>query len=189
MALRRTPKNETEVWARELANGDMAVGLLNKGASAQGSPGIDNCQWKVLTGGYNESCGGDSGNSGHMDIHSLEDAKKKCCGLGKSCVSASVPVSGRGPAYFKKNDGCGWKVSTKYNSLIKLVQGPQPVGPPPPPPAAVITASFAMVGWPHPTAKVRDLWAHSDLGTLSSLSVTVPAHGLALLRLSPAAAA
>ena len=32
MALRVTPKGETEVWARELANGDLAVGLLNKGA-------------------------------------------------------------------------------------------------------------------------------------------------------------
>eukprot|EP01050_Picozoa_sp_SAG11_P013853 SAG11_NODE_1650_length_4510_cov_6.795738_7_plen_117_part_00 len=77
MALRRTPKNETEVWARELADGDMAVGLLNKGGGSQGSAAVDNCKWKVLTGGYNESCGGESGNSGHMEIHSLEDAKKK----------------------------------------------------------------------------------------------------------------
>eukprot|EP01050_Picozoa_sp_SAG11_P013854 SAG11_NODE_1650_length_4510_cov_6.795738_8_plen_98_part_00 len=97
-----------------------------------------------------------------------------------------MPASGHGTAYFKKNDGCGWKTSTKYNGLLKLVQGPQPTAPPPPPPAALVTASFATIGWPHPTAKVRDLWAHSDLGVMSSLSVTVPPHGLALLRLSPA---
>ena len=104
---------------------------------------------------------------------------------GKDCVSASVPKDGRGEACFKKNDGCGWKVNAQYNSLVKLEQGPQPVGPPPPPPATVVNATLSMVGWKHAKAKVRDLFARKDLGILTELSARVPAHGLALLRLSP----
>jgi glucan 1,6-alpha-isomaltosidase len=40
------------------------------------------------------------------------------------------------------------------------------------------------VGLTNPVA-VRDLWAHKDLGALSSYSATLPAHGCALLKLTP----
>ena len=57
MGLRVTPKGDTEVWARELANGDIAVGLLNKNGGGGGG-GVDNCEWETFNGGYNESSGG-----------------------------------------------------------------------------------------------------------------------------------
>ena len=186
MGLRVSPKGETEVWARELANGDIAVGLLNKGIG--GSGGVDNCKWQLIssngtgTGGYNESCGGNSGDNGCADVVNLEDAKSRCCGMEAECVSVSMPKTGHGKACFKKNDDCGWNVDHAYSSLVKLSQGP----PQPPAKGTLITATFKAVGWGHATAKVRDLWEQKDLGTMSgSHSAYVPLHGLALLRLSP----
>lgn len=178
MGLRITPKNSTEVWARNLSNGDIAVGLLNKGSSPSG--GVDNCEWKVYTGGYNESTGGGAGNAGCTVVSSAEEARATCCGLESQCVSASVPVSGQGEACFKKNDNGGFTVNSGYTSVVKTKQGPQPT-----PTGATITATLASVGWKHSTAKVRDLFAQQDLGTMSSLKATVPPHGLALFRLSP----
>ena len=180
MALRLTPKGDTEVWARELANGDLAVGLLNKNGGS-GAGGVDNCKWKVLPGGYNESCGGRAGNIGCSRTITLEDAKKHCCGLGSECASVSVPTSGSGESCYKKNDNCGWKKNAAYQSLIKVEQGP----PQPPPKGVNITATLELVGWHGgKTAKVRDLWAHTDLGVQSSLEAIVPPFGLALFRLS-----
>ncbi len=42
------------------------------------------------------------------------------------------------------------------------------------------------LGLPNPVA-VRDLWAHKDLGSISSYSAALPAHGCALLKLTPLA--
>jgi hypothetical protein len=42
------------------------------------------------------------------------------------------------------------------------------------------------LGLPNPVA-VRDLWAHKDLGAISSYSAALPAHGCALLKLTPPA--
>merc|ERR1711924_508561 len=67
MALRMTPKGDTEIFARNLSNGDVAVAFLNKG-SGPTAPGVDTCTWKTFTGGYNESCGGASGNAGCITI-------------------------------------------------------------------------------------------------------------------------
>eukprot|EP01043_Picozoa_sp_COSAG02_P081900 COSAG02_NODE_20247_length_841_cov_1.156334_1_plen_172_part_00 len=129
----------------------------------------------------NESCGGPAGNSGCSHTTSLEDAKKQCCGLGSKCVSVSVPTSGEGESCYKNNDDCGWKKNAAYQSLVKLEQGP----PQPPPQGAKITASLKLVGWQGgKTAKVRDLWAHKDLGEQESLEAMVPPNGLALFRLS-----
>ena len=73
--LRVSPKAPTEVWARNLSNGDVAVALLNKG---DGSPahGVDNCEWAIYVGGYNESTGGSAGNDGcsHGKL-TLEEAR------------------------------------------------------------------------------------------------------------------
>ena len=52
MGLRVSPKAATEVWARNLSNGDVAVAMLNKGGAGPTPPGIDNCEWKQYTGGY-----------------------------------------------------------------------------------------------------------------------------------------
>ncbi len=52
---------------------------------------------------------------------------------------------------------------------------------------ATVTANFTDVGFTG-NAAVRDLWSHTDLGTsANSFSRSLPAHGSALLRLTPAA--
>lgn len=181
MGLRMTPKGTTEVWARNLSNGDVAVALLNKGDGSD-SPGVDNCEWRTYTGGYNESSGGAGGNAGCLN--DVKEARAKCCALGKGCVSVSAPVSGSGTACLKRNDDDGWVANRAYDSLVKVKQGPQP--PPKPPQQTKIEASFGLVGWKHASAKVRDLFEKKDLGEVSSLSAMVNPHGVVLLRLSPA---
>ena len=46
---------------------------------------------------------------------------------------------------------------------------------------------FQTLGFP--AARVRDLWQHADLGTLSSLQFDIPAHGCRVFRVVPGAAA
>ncbi|HVH66908.1 MAG TPA: glycoside hydrolase family 27 protein [Gemmatimonadales bacterium] len=49
----------------------------------------------------------------------------------------------------------------------------------------VITASWHAIGL-YRAAHVRDLWAHTDLGTFTDrFSATVPAHGVVMVRISP----
>jgi alpha-galactosidase len=51
----------------------------------------------------------------------------------------------------------------------------------------VITASWRAFGIRGP-ARVRDLWAHADLGTFTGrFAATVPAHGVVMVRITPAA--
>lgn len=51
---------------------------------------------------------------------------------------------------------------------------------------SVIGASWHALGI-HGSARVRDLWAHADLGTFTGrFSATVPAHGAVMVRITPA---
>jgi alpha-galactosidase len=53
--------------------------------------------------------------------------------------------------------------------------------------AADISVSWTDIGYPpHLTAKVRDLWAHKDLGNLSEkFSAAVPSHGVVMVTIKP----
>jgi alpha-galactosidase len=55
------------------------------------------------------------------------------------------------------------------------------------PAAAEVSVSWTDIGYPsHLTAKVRDLWAHKDLGSLSGkFSAEVPSHGVVMVTLKP----
>jgi alpha-galactosidase len=55
------------------------------------------------------------------------------------------------------------------------------------PKAADISVSWTDIGYPpHVTAKVRDLWAHKDLGNLSEkFSAAVPSHGVVMVTIKP----
>jgi len=46
-----------------------------------------------------------------------------------------------------------------------------------------VSVDFAQLGISG-SLKVRDLWLHVDEGTASSLSVTLPAHGCKIVKLS-----
>ena len=100
--------------------------------------------------------------------------------MAKDCASVSMPKAKCGKACFKKNDDCGWNVDARYSSLVKTAQGP----PQPAPKGAKITADFKSIGWGGASAKVRDLFAQKDLGSMTSLEATVQPHGLAMFRLS-----
>jgi alpha-galactosidase len=52
---------------------------------------------------------------------------------------------------------------------------------------AGITAAWADIGYPsHLAAKVRDLWAHRDLGEMTgSFHATVPSHGVVMVTIKP----
>jgi alpha-galactosidase len=55
---------------------------------------------------------------------------------------------------------------------------------------APITAIWEKVGLPPGSAAARDLWAHADLGTFAgSMTATVPAHGVVMLRVASASPA
>jgi alpha-galactosidase len=52
---------------------------------------------------------------------------------------------------------------------------------------AKIAANFWRAGLHVGSAKVRDLWQHADLGTFKSeYATTVPAHGVVMVRVTPA---
>lgn len=52
--------------------------------------------------------------------------------------------------------------------------------------AAKISANFWRAGLHVRSANVRDLWAHTDLGTLKNeYATTVPAHGVVMVRITP----
>ena len=55
------------------------------------------------------------------------------------------------------------------------------------PKAADVSVSWTDIGYPpHLTAKVRDLWAHKDLGNLSEkFSAAVPSHGVVMVTIKP----
>ena len=55
------------------------------------------------------------------------------------------------------------------------------------PKAAEMSVSWTDIGYPqHLTAKVRDLWAHKDLGNLSEkFSAAVPSHGVVMVTIKP----
>ena len=50
-----------------------------------------------------------------------------------------------------------------------------------------ITVNWTSLGYPaHLSAKVRDLWAHQDMGPVQgSFSATVPSHGVVLITVKP----
>ena len=54
--------------------------------------------------------------------------------------------------------------------------------------SASITAQWSAIGIPAGVATVRDLWSHTDLGTFtdSYTAVSVPSHGVVLLRIATA---
>merc|ERR1712025_664624 len=73
----------TELWARNLANGDIAVALYNKGTSPTINPPYaptEHCSdWVHQEGGYYEACGGAAGNIGTFSGLTASQAQHACC--------------------------------------------------------------------------------------------------------------
>ena len=90
MGIRLTPDIPQQIWARVLANGDVAVALYNKGDSAMPhQPPIPTgpCpKWTETQHGYYEAAGGPGGNVGTFSGKTVAEAKAACCANPK-CTS------------------------------------------------------------------------------------------------------
>lgn len=171
--LRITPSGATEIFARNLADGSVAVGLYNKlGAHPPRPVGV--CKdWQHTTGGYYEACGGASGDISTFSGLSVDEAQSQCCGIA-NCVGFSYQNT-TGSGFYKNNAECGITTNPEYDGYVL----PDAVGG-----AANITINFADVGFVDSVA-VYDIWQRKLVGNFStSFTATVPLHGTAFLRLS-----
>ena len=64
-----------QLWARKLANGDVAVALYNKGGSVKPMPQPPCEDWARTQGSYFEACGGAAGNIGEFTSLPLSAAE------------------------------------------------------------------------------------------------------------------
>ena len=162
-------QGNTEVWARELSNGSVAVALYNK----NGLGAADSCtSWNHTTGGYYEACGGAGGDLGNFSGYTVAQAEAVCCAE-TACAGFSFSASD-GSGYYKHNADCGFVGSSTYDGYFK----PQDL--PPTGTAVNITVAFADVG-----VYVRDIWQQRDLGAFTTVyTALVPLHGSAFIKLT-----
>lgn len=175
MGFRITPAGNTEVWARNLSDGAIAVGLYNKlGSAAPAGP----CpSWNVSKGSYID-CGA-SGNIACFDHRDLAGAEATCCG-NPQCAGFSYSPSGRSGCYKSCNDGAVTTDPT-YDGYFK------PSFTPPTCEAVDITVDLTASPFNGRTFAVRDIWARADAGTASGsyTAKQVPCHGTAFFRMTP----
>lgn len=175
-----TSSSATQVWFRELANGDIAVALYNMaGGSHPPIPGPPCDSWNKTNGGYLEACGGAAGNVGSFASLTLEQAQDACC-QNKKCAGFNYNPSSKS-GYYKGNQDCG-KVSngayTGYTKPSQMPGGGKSVD---------ITLDLTEVGFSSgDKISVYDIWAQKTLGeaTWTFTAKQVPFHGTAFLRLS-----
>jgi alpha-N-acetylgalactosaminidase len=174
--LRITPAGNAEIWARNLSDGTVAVGLLNKEGNVP--PPAPCTTWNYTTGGYLEACGGSSGNEECFSGVPLVTAQNTCCS-DPDCAGFSYdPTDGSG--CYKLNTNCGFVNNSAYVGYDKPNFVP-PTGTP-----VNITINFASVGLSG-SIMVRDIWQMQNIGvyTNSYTAINVPYHGTAFLKLTP----
>ena len=184
MGIRLSNNSATQIWARVLANGDVAVALYNKGQAGPGKqPPIQSCkpgmEWTHVTGGYYEATGGAAGNAGSFAGKTAEQAKAECC-ANPECAGFDFSHGG---GFFKKNAMAGFTNDASYQGFYKPGQVVKP--PPPSVNAADITVHFSMLDL-HGKLNVYDIWQGKTVGSFtgSYTATEVPFHGSAFLRLS-----
>lgn len=121
MGIRITPDIPQQIWARVLANGDVAVALYNKGSTnAPKQPPIPHgsCpKWTVTHGGYYEAAAGGPGkrNVGNFSGLTLEQAQASCCN-NPSCAGFSFRA---GSGFYKGNALAGFVTARSYQGYFK----------------------------------------------------------------------
>jgi alpha-galactosidase len=164
--------NGTQVWARELSDGSMLIGLLNAGITS-----VDNCTWEQKTGGYYQvSPSSPAGNFECYGRGGLDQAKANCCAAGlEQCVSVD---ESDGSGCSKRNDDGGWVSDPNYTDWVitgghkgKVVA-----------PTATICANLSDVMLnPYSNVSVTDVWEGKDLGMkMGQFCAEVQSHDLAL---------
>ncbi len=186
LRLTKAANESTQIWARNLENGDVAVALYNKDIAKEIEPPFDNstCSngvtWIKTTGGYYEACGGSKGNIGVFEGKTVKEVQKECC-ENIDCAGFSYG-STDGNGYFKNNANCG---ITKDNAYVGYTRKAAIPIPPSNRTTADITVNFADVDLFGPV-HVHDIWEQKFIGTFvdSYTAKYVPYHGTAFLRLS-----
>ena len=121
----------TEIWARNLANGDVAVALYNTGAptpilppysndTSTCSVSFANLTWQKTEGGYYEACGGGAGDIGEFQQLTVKQAQERCCANVK-CAGFSYFDGG---GFFKQNADCGLTKSASFSGYTRKVAIP-----------------------------------------------------------------
>lgn len=171
----------TQVWYRELLNGDVAVALYNKaGGSSPPIPGPPCQAWNKTSGGYLEACGGASGNVGSFAGLTVEQAQDACC-QNLKCAGFDFRASD-GSGFYKGNQNCRGKVQNgQYDGYTKPSQMPQTGT------NADISLTFSDIGLSGKVS-VYDIWAQKHVGDFldSFTAKGVSIHGTAFFRLSAA---
>eukprot|EP00054_Salpingoeca_dolichothecata_P008738 m.49531 g.49531 ORF g.49531 m.49531 type:complete len:513 (+) comp17928_c0_seq1:21-1559(+) len=171
--LRLSAKGAQEVWARNLSDGSVAVGLFNKDGDA---PKPAPCPtWNHTEGYYFEACGGPGGNIHCFSPTPLEEAQEFCCN-NSACAGFSYNRKAHTGCY-KLNADCGRMNLSGYDGYYK------PHFSPPTPSAVKMTVLFADIGVAN-SAKVLDIWTGKETTETTSYTTVVPFHGTAFLRIT-----
>ena len=186
LRLENSSSAPTQRWVRTLANGDVAVGLLNRASVAPQPPiPVGSCpSWNHTTGGYYEACGGGAGNVGTFSGLTPAQAQAACC-ADATCAGFSFEpdaTGSTGGGYYKGNALCGFTRDAGAQGWDKAGQVPAPGGQ-----AQDITINFADVNLKSPVT-VYDIWAQASVGqfTGSFTAQAVPYHGTAFYRMTGA---
>ena len=178
-----------QVWARNLADGAVAVGLFNKGDNGGVNPpfpspaaGCPANTWTKTVSSYHESCGGGSGDVGTFSNLTAVQAQAACC-ANPDCAGFSITKGATGSGFYKGNANCGVTQAPDYNGYTRTAAIPAS----PPTDTADITVQFAdpqinLFG----EVEVYDIWAQQSLGkfTGSYTAKNVAYHDTAFLRLT-----
>jgi hypothetical protein len=187
MGIRLTNNTALQVWARRMANGDVAVALYNKAANLAPSPPIPPppCDvWEHTLNGFYEPA--PSNNIGQFDALSVAAAQDACC-KNDACAGFSFVNSskGTGSGFYKGQPLSSFYSAAGDDGYTKPSQIPKP-GPPGPVPGADITLDFGML-FLHGSVSVYDIWGQKEAGVFkgSYTAKAVPHHGTSFLRLTP----
>lgn len=172
------------MWARNLANGDVAVGLYNKASGAPPPappiPGPPCTTWVTTNDSYYEASPS-TDNVGQFSGLTIDQAKAACCS-NLHCAGFDFKD---GSGFYKGNALGGIVKDAGYTGFTKPNQVPKP-GPPPSQDAADITVTFSDLNL-FGSVEVYDIWAQKSVGVFqkSYTAKQVPFHGTAFLRLKP----
>ena len=167
-----------QVWARRLANGDVAVALLNR----HGAPAPCGA-WEVNHTGYLECKGGCCEPFSNL---TLAEAEAACCALGAECAGLSFPAAAA--ASGARDSGCFKAALDSFQPSVAFVGASRAPWPPPAPPGALdIGLNFTDVGLPADArVDVFDVWAGASAGVFEGAFVArgVAYHAAAFFRLA-----
>jgi len=179
MGIRISNKTNQQVWARVLGNGDVAVGLYNKGGTPDAPPiPTGPCvDWVHTTGQYYEAAPS-TDNVGMFSNLTAIEAKAACC-ADRKCVGFSYQPGGSG--YYKGNAMGGLIGGADGYTKKACVPSGQPATDP-----ADVTVNFADVHL-YGSVQVYDIWAQKVVGTFtgSYTAKQVPLHQTEFVRLTP----